>query len=388
MRSLLRLPHLRHFSTTAPPSSISVSQARAQLRTEYDPDKALEIYSFVSKHQSSTTASRYAQELTIRRLAKSHRFSEIESLLESHKKDPKITEEPFLSNLIRSYGVAGMLDHSIKTFHQMEELKTPRSAFSFNALLMACVDSRQYDKALQLFDEIPQRYNISPDDISYGTLLKSYCEAGLPEKALEELSKIREKGVSVTTVMFSTVLNAFCKKGKIEEADNLWDEMLKSGCELDITAYNVRLMCLQNGKPERMREFMSEMSDSGFKLNSISYNYLMTCYFKNGMLEEAMKVYEEEMGGNGCNPNASTFRTMVFYLNKNEEYLKAYKVFKQSVRANKMPDFNTLKHLARGLVKQDKKKEAKELIRTVKKKFPPHMLVAWGKVQEELGGLC
>ncbi|GLT39118.1 hypothetical protein SLA2020_133250 [Shorea laevis] len=384
MRAFLRLCHLRQFSTTASSSSISISRAKAQLRTEYDPDKALEIYSSVSKRHSSPSSSRYAQEVTVRRLAKSQRFSDIESLIESQKNDPNVTQEPFLSTLIRSYGIAGMLDHAIKTFHQMDQLGTPRSTVSFNSLLTACIHSGQFDKVPQLFDEIPKKYAVSPDDVSYGILVKSYCEAGLPEKALDALLEIQKKGMGVTTVMFTTLLTALYKKGKSEEADKLWDEILKTGCELDVAVYNVRLMNLQGSRPERLKELIDEMSNIGLKPDTISYNYLMTCYFKNGMMEEAKKVYEE-LEGNGCNPNAATFRTLIFYLSRNEEYHKAYKVFKKSVSVHKIPDFDTIKLLVEGLVKKDKMKEAKGLIRTVKKKYPPNFLDAWKKIEEQLG---
>lgn len=397
MSSSIRLRHLRHFSATsnaaassaaassAAYSSISVSQAKSKLRTEYDPDKALEIYSSVSKHYSSPSSSRYAQDLTVRRLAKSRRFSDIESLIESHKTDPKISQEPFLSTLIRSYGIAGMLDHAIKTFHQMDQFGTPRSTISFNALLSACNQSRQFDRVPQLFDEIPKKYiGLSPDKVSYGILVKSYCEAGHPEKGLEVLREMERKSVEVTAVTSTTILNALYKKGKTEEAEKLWFEMMKTGCELDVASYNVRISNFQGGEPEKVKELIDDMSTLGLKPDTISYNYLMTCFCKRGMLDEAKKVYEG-LEGNGCNPNAATFRTLVFYLCLNGLYEQGYKVFKESVRLHKIPDFNTLKHLVEGLVMKKKIKDAKGLIRTVKKTFPPNFLKAWKKLEEELG---
>ena len=52
---------------------------------------------------------------------------------------------------------------------------------------------------------------------------------------------------------------------------------------------------------------------------------------------------------------------------------------------HRIPDFNTLKYLAEGLAEKKKMKEAKGLIRTMKKKFPPNLLNAWKKVEENLG---
>ncbi|KAH7566433.1 hypothetical protein JRO89_XS08G0160000 [Xanthoceras sorbifolium] len=389
MSSSLR--HFRRFSTTASAtatatatSSISISQAKSKLRSEYDPDKALEIYSSLSKNYSSPVSSRYAQDLTVRRLAKSRRFDDIETLIESHKKDPKITQEPFLSTLIRSYGQAGMFDHAIRTFDQMDELGTPRSVISFNSLLSACIHSKLFDKVPLLFDEIPRKYDFCADKVSYGLLVKSYCETGSLDKALELLNEMENKGVEVTAVTFTTVFNSLYKHGKTEEAETLWSEMVKKGFELDVAAYNVRIMNAQGGKPEKLKELIDEMSSVGLKPDTITYNFLMTCYCKNEMMEEANRVYKG-LEGNGCNPNAATFRTLIYYLCKSGDYEKGYKLFKESVRMHKIPDFMTMKLLVEGLVKKKKMKEAKGLIRTMKKKFPPNLLRGWKKVEEELG---
>ncbi|CAE6155707.1 unnamed protein product [Arabidopsis arenosa] len=373
-------------TTTAPSSGkITVSKAKSTLRKEHDPDKALKIYANVSDHSASPVSSRYAQELTVRRLAKCRRFSDIETLIESHKNDPKIKEEPFYSTLIRSYGRASMFNHAMRTFEQMDQYGTPRSALSFNALLNACLHSKKFDKVPQLFDEIPQRYNkIVPDKISYGILIKSYCDSGSPEKAIEIMRQMQGKGMEVTTIAFTTILSSLYKNGELEVADSLWNEMVKKGCELDNAVYNVRIMSAQKESPERVKELIEEMSTMGLKPDTISYNYLMTAYCEKGMLDEAKKVYEG-LEGNNCAPNAATFRTLIFHLCYSRLYEQGYAIFKKSVYMHKIPDFNTLKHLAVGLVEKKKIDDAKGLIRTVKKKFPPSFMNAWKKLEEELG---
>lgn len=380
-RNAAMIRHIRHCSTTST-SSISVAKAKYKLRTEYDPDKALKIYSSLSKNDTPPTVSRYAQDLTVRRLVKSHRFSDVLNFLESHKKDPKITQEPFLSTLIRSYGRAGMFDDALRTYEQMDELGTPRSAISFNSLLSACVQSKLFDKVSQLFDEIPKKYGVVPDKISYGILVKSICEAGQPEKALEFVKKLEEKGEEINVVTFTTILDSLYRKGKLDEAGKLWNLMDKKGC-IDAASYNVRLKFAQGGKPEEVKAVIEEMTNAGIKADTVTYNYLMIRYFKSEMVNEAQAVFKG-LRKNGCNPNSATFRIMVDNLCRNDYFEEGYEVFKESVKMHKIPDFITLKFLVEGLVKKEKKKEAKGLIRTMKKKFPPNMLNAWAKVEKDL----
>ncbi|XP_015164094.1 pentatricopeptide repeat-containing protein At4g36680, mitochondrial-like isoform X4 [Solanum tuberosum] len=399
MSSSISLRLARHLSTSAAAAAattataaasstsgatISISKAKSKLKSEHDPDKALKIYSSVSNHYTSPLSSRYAQEYTVKRLAKSHRFSDIEAFLESHKDDKKITQEPFLSSIIRSYGLAGMFDQALKTYLQMDDLGTPRSAVSFNVLLSACVNSKLYDRVPQLFDEMPKKHGFLPDKVSYGVLIRSYCEMGKPELAMEKLKEMEEKGVEITAVTFTTILHSLYKGGRCDEAEKVWNEMVKRGCGPDVGAYNVKIMNIQGGDPEGVKGLIEEMSNVGLKPDTISYNYLMSCYCRNGMMDEAEKVYED-LETKGCNPNASTFRTLIFYLCKNELFETGYKIFGESVRANKIPDVNTLKYLVHGLAKSSKAKEAKEMIRTMKKKFPANVVKVWTKLEDELG---
>ncbi|KAK4262193.1 hypothetical protein QN277_027778 [Acacia crassicarpa] len=371
---------IRHHSTT---TFTSISKAKSKLRTEYNPDEALKIFSSVAKEFASPESSRYAQDLTVRCLARSGRFSDVENLIESRKNDPEVTQEPFLSTLIRSYGRAGMFDHALNTYNQMDDLGTPRSALSFNALLSACIDAKLFDKVPILFDEMPKKYGVAPDKISYGMLVKSFCEVSQPEKALELVKEADEKGMEITVVTYTTILDGLYRKGKSDEAEKLWNLMDKKGCT-DAAAYNVRLMFEQKGRqPEEVKAMIDEMTNAGIKADTVTYNCLMTCYLKSGMVDEAKAVFQG-LRKNGCKPNAATFRSLVYYLCRNGNYEQGYKVFKKSVEIHKIPDFNTLKILTEGLVKKGKKKEAKGLIRTVKKKFPPHMLKAWEKVEEDL----
>ncbi|XP_074263890.1 small ribosomal subunit protein mL103 (rPPR7)-like [Silene latifolia] len=380
---------LRHLSTTAttaaaPSSTITIHKAKHKLQKEHVPDKALEIYSSVSSNSTSPLSSRYAKQLTVQRLAKSRRFDDIETLIESLKNDPKITQEPYFCTLIRCYGKAGMFDHAIKLYDQMEELGTPRSCLSFNALLAAGNNSRVFDRVHQVFDEMPEKYGFDPDKISYGILVKACCEKGEPEMGLKIIEEMDGKGVEVTAVTFTTVLDSLYRIGKVDEAERVWGEMVEKGCVPDVAAWNVKIGHAHAGEPEGVMGLIVEMEGAGLKPDTISYNYLLACYCRNDRLDEAMKVYEDLAKG-GFRLKVATFRTLISYLCKKEDYAKGYDVFKRSVFHNKIPDFGTLKVLVEGLVKKKRKKDAKGLIRTVKKRFPPSFTNAWKKVEAELG---
>lgn len=265
----------------------------------------------------------------------------------------------------------------------MDELGTPRSAISFNALLSACNQSRLFDKVPQLFDEMSARYEIHPDKVSYGNLVKAYCGMGSPELAMQTVEGMAEKGVEITAVTYTTILDLYYKKGMAEEAQGVWQEMVKKGC-FDTAAYNVRIMHGGGCEPEKIKALIEEMGAVGLKPDATSYNWLMTCYCKLGMMDEAKKVFKD-LEGNGCVPNAASFRTLVYHLCKKGRFVQGYEVFKESVGMNKIPDSETLKILLEGLVESRRRREAVGIIRTLKKKFPAGSLRWLHKFEVDTG---
>ncbi|VFQ97688.1 unnamed protein product [Cuscuta campestris] len=392
MSSSLVRSHLRRLCTAAAATKLagklSISKAKNKLKHERDPDVAVQIYkSFTSSNHLSTSHAsvRYAQESTVRRLAKFHRFSDIECFLESHKSDPQIKQEPFLSSLIRCYGLAGMLANAHKLFDEMSELGTPRTSLSFNALLNACISSKLSERVPEYFKEIPAKYKVSPDKFSYGILIKAYCEMGSLEMAMKKLREMEEKGIEVTPIACTTILHGLYKKQRNDEAEKFWNEVMKkNGSFADVGAYNVRLMHIHEGDVEMVEALIEEMLDAGVKPDAISYNYLITCYCKKGMMDEAKKVYDA-LGSKRCTPNTAIFKTLLFYLCKQGRYATGYKVFKTSVKLHKIPDIDTLKCLVEGLAKDGRKVEVKAMTRTLNKKLSPSLLKDWGKFIEDLG---
>lgn len=267
----------------------------------------------------------------------------------------------------------------------MTDFGTPRSTLSFNALLLACINSKAYDRVPAYFNKYPKQFGLVPDKFSYGMLIKAHCEMGSPEKAKETLSEMEKKGVEIGAVSFSTILNALYKIGRVDVAEAFWDEMVKEkGVKLDAGSYNVKLSHIR-GKPEALKSLIEEMQNAGIDPDCISFNYLITSYCVNGMMDEAEKVYGDLLQAKGGRPNAATFRTMVFFSCKAGRYVRAYKIFKKSVKVGKIPNFDTLKQLVTGLKNMGRMVEAKAMVRTMNKKFPPDLLKPWAKLADDLG---
>lgn len=210
------------------------------------------------------------------------------------------------------------------------------------------------------------------------------CESGSEKSAFGVLDEMKKKNVEITQVTYTTLLDAFYRKGQIEDADRIWSEMSENGCLVDVAAFNVKIMHAHKGKPEDVLRCIGEMVKLGLEPDIISYNYLMSCYCRNGRIGDAKKVYEGLLV-NGCLPNAATYRNFLYYLCKSGDFDTSLKVLLTTLKRNKVPDFQNVKALVEGLAKGSRIKEAKKVINLVKERFPHCLLKSWKEVEMKLG---
>ena len=66
---------------------------------------------------------------------------------------------------------------------------------------------------------------LSPNVVSFNTLISGYCNKGLFGLALKVKSLMVENGVQPNVVTFNTLINGFCKERKRHEANRVFNEM-------------------------------------------------------------------------------------------------------------------------------------------------------------------
>ncbi|KAG0476007.1 hypothetical protein HPP92_012848 [Vanilla planifolia] len=344
----------------------------------------------LSSSPSSSSASwsdGHAFDPAIRRLAKSRRFDDIESLLEARKTDlpprpppARRTSPPSLPPMRLP---ACLITPSARWTSSPPRL--PSYCYLTNALVSACNHSKAlFRRVPDLLSELSRRHSLSPDKISYGILIKSLCLARDASKALPVLREMEEKKIEITKVSYTTILDSLYKEGKPEEAERIWRRCAQ-GCRPDVVAYNVKCMYWsKSGKSEDVLRLMEEMKDAGLDPDTITYNYLMSCYCKYGRFEDAKRVYRE-LGEKGCEPNSATFKNLLYALCKNDDFDGGLEVFNDSVKHRKLPDLSSVKMLVELLMKASKVKVATRVVIGLSKKFPELFTGSWKDLEKIVG---
>lgn len=296
------------------------------------------------------------------RLAAAKRFRWIEEILEDQKKYKDISKEGFNARLIALYGKSGMLDNAYKTFDEMPGRNCKRTVLSFNALLAACVNSRKFDKANDLFRKLPKELDIEPDLFSYNTVIKAFCKMGSLDSGISLLAEMELKGVQPDLITFNTLLNGFYANGQFVDGERIWSQMVQKNISPDIWSYNAKLLgfALEKRTKDAV-ELVEEIKDKGIKLNVVSCNALIRGFVKEENLEEAKRWYYE-IGNRECKPDKFTFTTLIPFLCEKNDLGFAFELSKVIISRNCLVDRALLQRVVDGLVKESKIEEAKELV--------------------------
>ncbi|KAL8042665.1 hypothetical protein ABFS82_09G069800 [Erythranthe guttata] len=289
----------------------------------------------VKKYKSNSSSfggQLFIHKTTFLRLAKSGHFSSVRDVLDHNKLYPEAQNEAFTARLIYLYGEAKMLDHALQLFDEMPQLNCPRTVLSFNALLSACLTSASFDKAVELFQELPAKLSIKPNLISYTTAITASCKTGSLDTSISMLKEMDKNNVEPNTVTFNILLNAFYRSGRFSEAENLWNLMEEKKVIPDLGCYNSRLLGMVN--ENRFSEAMvvfEGFEKKGLKPNIYTYNYLMKGFVDKGDMEEVKKWYGKILESGNCRPDFITFRTLIPFACDNGDIDFARELYEKSV---------------------------------------------------------
>ncbi|KAK4787930.1 hypothetical protein SAY86_011763 [Trapa natans] len=379
----------RYFSTALSPNTnatlTSKEKSRAVislLKAEKSPDRIVEICRAAALTPESQL-DRIAYSIAISSLSKSRSFDGIRRFLEESKGRPDLRNELFLSHAIVLYGQAGMIEEAIDTFKQIEDLGVRRTVKSLNALLFSCILARDFTHLKRIYVDFPRIYGVEPDVETYNHVMKAFSESGSSSSAYSVLAEMDKSGVRPNSITFSNILAGFYREEKMEDVKKVLKLMEAYKVPRGLSIFNVRIQSLCKLKrSDEAKEMLDMMLLRGVKPNCATYSNLIHGFGKEGKLEEAKKLFGD-MKSRGVGPDSQCYFTIVYYLCVGKDFDAALSICKESMERGWFLNFSTMKALVNGLVSINKIRDAKEIVRVVRKKFPKKGEL-WDEVEASL----
>lgn len=175
-----------------------------------------------------------------------------------------------------------------RIYGEMAKSDVKPDASTVSILVNFCVKSQNYDKGLEFYDIITQRYDI-------------------------------EKTPELT----SSVIIIKLEKGEIDQAMNLFRQSgFHSQCGNPIIAYH-----LKNSNILDAHAVLSMIRNR----DAYTYSTFLNYYARNNMFPQAQQMWEQLMNSPSVKPSAVTFNIMINFLCKQGEVEGAIRVFNRMV---------------------------------------------------------
>ncbi|KAJ1688751.1 hypothetical protein LUZ63_012906 [Rhynchospora breviuscula] len=204
-------------------------------------------------------------------------------------------------------------------------------AFICNALLKAlCSENRIHD-AVNLMLNKMHKLACIPNVVPYSIIIDALCKKGEINKAFRLLDQMLLEGLVPDVIIYSSLILGLHVRGEIRRAEEVMQQMVSRGRHPDVVTYGTLINGLcKNGEIEKAEELLHVMSSQGFQPNVVTYTTLIDGFCKKGLLDKAVEKLQC-MVSTGIKPDVVTYC-------KQGRTKDAVKLFDLMVRKGVKPD--------------------------------------------------
>ncbi|KAF8081999.1 hypothetical protein N665_0853s0011 [Sinapis alba] len=201
----------------------------------------------------------------------------------------------------------------------------------YNALLNACVPSRQWKAVSWVFIEL-RKNGLRPNGATYGLAMEVMLESEKYDRVYDFFRKMKSSGEAPKAITYKVLVRALWRENKIEEAVEAVRDMEQKGVIGTGSVYYELACCLcSNG---RWREAMLEVGRmkrlENCKPLEITFTGLIAASLNGGHVDDCMAIFQYMK--DKCDPNIGTVNTMLRVYGRNDMFIEAKELFEEIVR--------------------------------------------------------
>ncbi|XP_061363763.1 pentatricopeptide repeat-containing protein At5g27270 [Gastrolobium bilobum] len=164
-----------------------------------------------------------------------------------------------------------------------------------------------------------------------------------------------------SVIVYTIVLRLYGQVGKLKLAEEIFLEMLDTGCEPDEVACGTMLCSYARwGRHKSMLSFYSAVKERGMMLSVSVFNFMLSSLQKKSLHGEVVQVWRD-MVGKGVMPNEFTYAVVISSLVKEGLHEDAFKTFDEMKNNGLVPEEITYSLLINLLVKNGNRDEVQRL---------------------------
>merc|ERR1719161_976682 len=184
------------------------------------------------------------------------------------------------------------------------------NTITYNTMIDACARCGAMVRVPELMADM-HAAKITPDTITYSTLVKGHCLSGDVDQAFEVLKQMQKDGRhKPDEILYNCLLDGCAKEHRLEEALVLYDEMKAQG----VAPSNFTLCTLVKllGRARRLPQafaMVEELRAGGLRPNIQVFTCLLQSCIHNRQLHRALELHDEIIAAK-CEPDQKTYTAL------------------------------------------------------------------------------
>ncbi|KAI3447323.1 hypothetical protein Pfo_003988 [Paulownia fortunei] len=196
-----------------------------------------------------------------------------------------VTYSTLLHGYVKEQNNSGILE----TKRRLQAARIHMDVVMCNILIKALIMVGLFEDALAIYKGLP-RMDLSANSVTYCTLIDGYCKAGRIDEALEIFDEFRKTSNS-SAACYNCIILGLCEKDMVDMAIDVFIEYVKKGLPLDRTMYMKLIEATLNRKGEEgVLNMIYRMEDIGLLALHIICNNAISFLCKMGFPEAAYSI--------------------------------------------------------------------------------------------------
>lgn len=168
---------------------------------------------------------------------------------------------------------------------------------------------------------------VTPDVVTYNSLVDVYCKGREIEKAYKVLDEMRDRDLKPDVITYTCIIGGLGLIGQPDKARGVLKEMKEYGCYPDVAAYNaaIRNFCIAKRLGDAYG-LVDEMVTKGLSPNATTYNLFFRVFYWSNDLQSSWSLYERMMV-EGCLPNTQSCMFLIRLFRRHEKVEMALRLW-------------------------------------------------------------
>lgn len=230
------------------------------------------------------------------------------------------------SALVDMYAKCSDMNLAEKVFDEMSD----RNLVSWNSMIVGFLQNEFYDRAVEFFRAVHRESLVSPDQVSFSSVLSSCANMGALEVGRQVHGVVLKHGLVTLTYVKNSLVDMYCKCACLADAAKLFWII----GERDVVSWNVMVVgCVCNHSFEDACNYFWVMRREGITPDEVSYCSVLNAAASLSALDQGALIHDQIIKS-GFVKSTCVASSLITMYAKCGGLIDAYSMFKETEDRN------------------------------------------------------